>query len=540
MMRPSGKNDVQSSFFPSYKNEFDLLEDDGEEVIDFLTDTELSSLNDNLQNHHPLSVHSVNNTRNAAKSRDVSGNLSNFDPFSPERPHSIVQSSLLDDETVDEESQNDDVELSIRQSLSVPGAAGYLEMEEEPPRTPQSSSYTHQKRDSNQTDLSSQYEPIKTSSGLILTHRKTPNEYRPPPSRAADFPLESEAFDEDELDVKKRQTPRGLFGSTNLRRALYQERFEFERGNSFQSRSVWFHGQRLLSYTKLWLIISATVFFIGMMVVVKHVRHDGAAEVESISSTGGDALVEFSETVRLVPLENQGQYYYQGQQQGVELGPIVLLPLPAEARPRGDFEHPHQQETPMRRLSMKSLRHEFDSWASKLNKRYHSREEKERRFGIWLHNNEHIAEKNRRHGPCKLTNQPVFGPNRFQDLTHEEFKEQFLTGYTGPTADKQPPDMSSGVLGPHIEPKRHPEIHRLLQARWEDTVTVRRKGSDSGAFGTSCKWYDVSCVLTYVFETYVYGLGLTLEPAFDSESYPKCKSSVETLIGLHFLLDISL
>jgi hypothetical protein len=506
----SGGSYGDSSLFPRHGIEFDPLEEDGEEVIEFVTDTELSSLNRNRLH----SASSAPNTRTIAQSSGPSVNISSFDPFSPERPPSKVQSSLLDDdEAIDNESQNDDVESSIRQSLSVPGAAGYLEMEEEPPRTPQSG--YQQKGDS-------EYEPIRTSSGLLLTHRKTPNEYRPPPSR--EFSLESELYDEDDLDAKKRQTPRGLFGSSNFRRALYQERFDFERTYPFRPGSVWLQSQRLLSYTKLWLVVSVTAFFIGMMIVVKHVRHESAAESELISS-GEDVLIEISETVRLVPINNQGHYQVQTQQQDEQYGPIVLLPLPVEARSRGDYGHQHQQESPMRRLSMKSLRHEFESWASRLNKRYHSKEEKEKRFGIWLQNHEKIAEKNRRHGPCKMTNQPVFGSNHFQDLTHEEFKEQYLTGYTGPTADKQSPDLSSGVLGPHIEPKRHPDVHRLLQAQWEDTVTVLRGGSDSGAFGTACKWYDVSCVLTYVFETYVYGLGLTLEPKYDAQSYPKCKSA---------------
>lgn len=525
------KGDGVHNLFPSFKNGFDSLDDDGEEVIDFLTDTELSSVNQ--------SSSLINNTVHTAQGRDEPSSLSKFDPFSPERPPSKVQGSLLDDEAGEDESQNDDVEASIRQSSSVPGAAGYLEMEEEPPRTPKTN--YHEKRDSNQTDYS-QYEPIKTSSGLLLTHRRTPHEYRPA-SRVHDFPLESEVFDEDDLDMKKRQTPRGLFGSSNLRRALYQERFDFERGNPFHSGSVWLQGQKLLSYAKLWLVVSAMLFLIGVMVIVKHVRHEGTAELESVSY-GGDELIELTETVRLVPLENQEQYHFQSQQQGEDFGPIVLLPLPAEARSRVDFGQPRQQQQPLhthplRRLSMKSLRREFESWASKLNKTYHSEEEKEKRFSIWKQNHRNIAEKNRRHGPCKLTNQPVFGSNSFQDLTHEEFEEQFLTGYTGPTADKEPPGISSGVLGPHIEPKRHPEIHRRLQEQWKDTVTVRRRGSDSGAFGTACKWYDVSCVLTYVFETYVYGLGLTLEPAYDSESYPKCKS-VETVFVSHVFLAISL
>lgn len=516
-------SDGVQNLFPSFRNDFDTIEEEDEEVIDFLTDTELPSINQ-----------SSSLVSKPAERGGTMNHLSKFDPFSPERPPSKVQGSLLDDEVGEDESHNDDIESSMRYSLAVPGAAGYLEMEDEPPRTPEAS--YHHKKESKHRDFSqSQYEPIKTSSGLLLTHRRTPTEYRPA-SRVAEFSLESEAFNDDDLDQKKRQTPRGLFGSTNLRRALQQERFEFERVNPFQSGSVLLHGQKLLSFTKLWLMISALFLFIGMMVIIKHVRHEGISESEAVSN-GASELIALSETVRIVQFENHEQNYDQLQSQNQEFSPIVLLPLPAEARIQGDFgRHQRQMHThPLRRLSLKKLRREFESWASKLNKTYPSEEEKEKRFSIWKQNSRSIAEKNRRHGPCKLTKQPVFGSNRFQDLTHEEFKEQFLTGYTGPTADKEPHDISSGVLGPHIEPKRHPAIHHRLQERWKETVTVTRRGSDSGAFGTTCKWYDVSCVLTYVFETYVYGLGLTLEPAFDSQSYPKCKPRVQIIWAYLFL-----
>ncbi len=45
-------------------------------------------------------------------------------------------------------------------------------------------------------------------------------------------------------------------------------------------------------------------------------------------------------------------------------------------------------------------------------------------------------EKNEQHGPCKLTGKKVFGSNHFKDLTHEEFKAKYLTGYAGPKTDE--------------------------------------------------------------------------------------------------------
>ncbi|OEU13361.1 cysteine proteinase [Fragilariopsis cylindrus CCMP1102] len=82
------------------------------------------------------------------------------------------------------------------------------------------------------------------------------------------------------------------------------------------------------------------------------------------------------------------------------------------------------------------------------NKAYHSEEEKQHRFSIWSQNHARTAEKNRRHGPCTLTKQHVFGSNHFKDLAPEEFQAKFLTGYKGAFTDvledkrqEQPPDI---------------------------------------------------------------------------------------------------
>jgi hypothetical protein len=180
---------------------------------------------------------------------------------------------------------------------------------------------------------------------------------------------------------------------------------------------------------------------------------------------------------------------------------------------------------------MTDMSDEFETWVSQHGKVYHSLEEKERRFHVWMENHHRTMEKNERHGPCKLTGQPVFGSNALKDLTREEFKAQYLMGYTGPTADKEPPNKSSGVLGPHITTNRHPEVQRRLQEQWQQK-SKRRTTSTSGVFGTNCSWYNVSCLLSYVFETYFYGMGHTMEPAYDEDSYPTCKIYSRNLYAL--------
>ena len=185
---------------------------------------------------------------------------------------------------------------------------------------------------------------------------------------------------------------------------------------------------------------------------------------------------------------------------------VVIEPL--------DREQQHHPGHGVHRI-LADLRNEFESWMQKHNKRYHSHEEKEKRFRIWSDNHDRIQEKNERHGPCKLTKQPVFGHNHYSDLTPEEFQSQFLTGYTGPKHDEleKRKTKSSGELGPHIPVNRHPDVHRRLKEHLS-------KGNKRGGYSSGCKWYDISCILRYLMETYVYGLGGTMEPAYDSDSYP--------------------
>jgi hypothetical protein len=45
-------------------------------------------------------------------------------------------------------------------------------------------------------------------------------------------------------------------------------------------------------------------------------------------------------------------------------------------------------------------------------------------------------EKNEIHGPCRLTKQPVFGTNHFKDLSPDEVKAKFLTGYNPPRQEE--------------------------------------------------------------------------------------------------------
>lgn len=171
-------------------------------------------------------------------------------------------------------------------------------------------------------------------------------------------------------------------------------------------------------------------------------------------------------------------------------------------------------------------------------------------------------ELNERHGPCPLTGKKVFGDNHLKDLTRDEFKAKYLTGYTGPRAEHVPKeklirtdqamarkklmeDAKGNRVGqqrsrsvkttPH-DVERHPEV----QKRYLDYVPVaadnggndghstaniykqRDSAQESNRYGSftlfGCKWYDASCILKYLFTGHI--LGGVREPAYDGDSYP--------------------
>lgn len=172
-------------------------------------------------------------------------------------------------------------------------------------------------------------------------------------------------------------------------------------------------------------------------------------------------------------------------------------------------------------------------------------------------------ELNERHGPCQLSGKKVFGDNHLKDLTREEFKAKYLTGYTGPRAEHVPKERlirtdqaikkkklldsvndHKNKKGDRIgggrrqtsslktsatttaEEQRHPTI----QERYLEFVPVaadadgsRHHYEESNPYGSfftigGCKWYDFSCILKYLFTGHI--LGGVREPAYDGDSYP--------------------
>ena len=151
-------------------------------------------------------------------------------------------------------------------------------------------------------------------------------------------------------------------------------------------------------------------------------------------------------------------------------------------------------------------------------KKYGSSDEQERRFHTWKRNHFRISEKNERHGPCKLTGKAVFGHNLFSDLDPEEFQDRYLTGYRGPRIDDSEgrPYSADKNVGrrykleemepPYSAMTVHPTIQRKLE---EQNSSVNRANNLDDykskyyqykkKFANDCDWWDVSCMLRWIF-----------------------------------------
>jgi len=203
------------------------------------------------------------------------------------------------------------------------------------------------------------------------------------------------------------------------------------------------------------------------------------------------------------------------------------------------------EEGEHRHGALRALRDEFESWMSRHGKEYGSHGETERRFDAWRKNHFRIKQKNEKHGPCRMTGKAVFGHNLFSDLDPGEFQSKFLTGYRGPRHHDHQHDHRKkktkkvGVDSkshsyfrenreappPPATVKRHPTIQRKL----EENASMYGGGAGIGksnlngskyqsSLANGCQWWDVSCLLRWVF-SYQY-IGGTREPVYDESSYP--------------------
>lgn len=405
------------------------------------------------------------------------------------------QNSLLDDS---------DKDVRMTSNASTPGVAGFLEMEDEParsvtphhakttttygilathkPYTPTSQRVLEEQEDL--IDFTPDEEPIQTSSGLLLTHRRTSAENR----------------------ASKHDSSHGNHSFPSNYRPS-STRFEVEtspwsmKGDPYgfgRAPTAILQARRMLSFARIWVAFFCIVLLLGTVGMLHSFRHE--KNDEQLEEEQEDVPSQ----IYLLPLNNAAE-------------------LAQQQREAERAQHRNRRGARKLLSDLNNLRQEFEEWVLEHKRIYHSAHEKERRFYIWKENHFRTLEKNKRHGNCKIMNQPVFGSNFMKDLTPEEFQTQFLTGYNGPNADGH--EIKTGrrrqlknkapVMHPNLHIGRHPEVHRRILQQWS------LSGSGKFTSSSTCDWYDVSCWLRIVFQEYLYvGIG-TMEPKYDAETYPK-------------------
>lgn len=142
-----------------------------------------------------------------------------------------------------------------------------------------------------------------------------------------------------------------------------------------------------------------------------------------------------------------------------------------------------------------------------------------------------------------MTGKAVFGHNLFSDLNPEEFQDKFLTGYRGPQVrdhENIPPKKEHVAATSHSVTRRYKSeemnppaalsIHSSIQRKLEEQEISSSPNTSNfddykskiykyrKKFANDCDWWDVSCMLRWIFG-YQY-IGGTREPVYDQDTYP--------------------
>ena len=386
------------------------------------------------------------------------------------------------------------------------------------------------------------------------------------------FEVENGVFrgwNKDNPNFQKQQQREGYFGSSSG--GIGGRQGNYTGGGGMHSMTM-VRAKRLMSFVRIWVVLFSLIL-LAMTGVFLHSlgHHEDPATTTSkrtttqtnndasnnndgrSSSSSRDVLLSVvaPEEILLLPMEDVSQLSSSSAQQKAYRARVIQQQQQQQQQPLR--LQPPQLGQQHRNLLVNSvssgnsngndnsgsshrfllgLRQEFEDWMMHHNKAYHSEEEKQHRFSIWSQNHERTAEKNRRHGPCTLTKQHVFGSNHFKDLAPEEFQAKFLTGYKGAFTDvledkrqEQPPDIrrlrkDSGIV-------LNPKIHKLNIH--ESVVQKQRHLNNSykpqvmGSSSMYCKWYDLSCVLRYIWQSTGIQFGSligTMEPKYDADAFP--------------------
>ena len=501
----------------------------GDEEIAFVTEPLDSSGDSNDTPPHrnttslelATSSSSSSSSPNAAAPTQPSANRqspwSTYDPYRasarppPGKP--LTTSSLLDDDLSPPSAEQE----LVPPPLPTADLEEFLEMEDDEGSPSRSKLYTSQADQSpprpsakptttiaaTSTPLRHAHtaEPIVTSSGLLLTHRRTT-----PAPRKTPLPPNHHI-----MSSLPRNLHRGGF--------LEVEAPHYYAGDKdpYGNQRLWSLWRRRLSLVWIWLALSAVIFLAGSAVLWHHVSaadnqpgtakedHAGAAPVQD----------QYVNRIVLLPMnmEQQEQLLWAQQQQANNGQQQTVLLYPQQPLPEDPNNVP-----PHRRLS--EWQEAFDAWAHRHGKTYQTPEERDYRLKVWMDNHHRTRAKNEKHGPCPLMQRPVFGNgNHFQDLTQDEFRSQYLNAQRKPRKLDSP--RNAGTLGPHVPTRRHADVHHRIVQYHEDNYHLNARPRAQKAY--NCQWYEVSCNLRWFIETYFYGyfgIGRTMEPAYDKDSYP--------------------
>jgi hypothetical protein len=462
-----------------------------------------------------------------------------------------------------------------------PGTAGFLEMEEEPPREVYE---TNIGNNNNNSTTAFGGESIKTDSGLVLTHRKTNTNTNPSPSPYRNNNQQNGNGDQHQDVFRDTQhnyfeVENGIFRGWNKGNPNFRHRKEGSNyfagssarmmpgsGNGKHSM-VMVQVRRLMSYVKIWVVLCLVVLLAmtGVFFHSTRLQEDyktsvtktdttstnSLSSLQSNANANANAIAQSSsytapDKILLLPLTDTSaqlaSFLQQQQYQNIQHNHHRRLQSPQEAvQPKLLGSHGASNGSDNNASShhfLRDLRQEFENWAHLHGKTYHTEDEKQHRFSVWSQNHRRTDEKNSRHGPCTLTKQHVFGSNQFKDLAPEEFQSKFLTGYKGEFADvlekRQQEEWTPGMrrlrkdsgIGMVLDPKIHKvNIHESVvkKQRHLKQSSSRYKPQVMGSSSLYCKWYDLSCVLRYVWSSTGIQFGSligTMEPKYDADAFP--------------------
>ena len=137
-----------------------------------------------------------------------------------------------------------------------------------------------------------------------------------------------------------------------------------------------------------------------------------------------------------------------------------------------------------------------------------------------------------------MTKQPVFRSNHLKDLSPEEFKSKFLTGYKGPKTDdiengktKMSPNVRK--LSMHSGQVLNPRVHKVNYHESVKKRMLQLQDPNMSSSSPNCDWYDISCLLRWVWQQANIQFGAlvgTMEPAYDASTYPNGTLSNLTVV----------